>query len=994
MSERRAAFSLPRTRLLFVVALTIMVGGMALMAWTLSDERRVTWQHAIDISQNLGAALAHDIDRNIEIYDLSLRAVINGMKLPDIGRVSPAIRRSALFDGAAGAQDLGAILVLDAAGDVVMDSRSAKPPHLNFAASDFFRVHRDNANAGLYVSAPFKDPSTGGWMMAFSRRRDDAEGGFAGVVVGSMRLSYFRRLFGAIELGENATITLFRSDGTVVMRLPYNEHDIGRDLSRGEIFRYYPMKRAGHFETTAIIDRITRLYVYQQIGNFPLVVSVAQTPNAIMAEWRQKTAVFGAGLLALLGLASWLTIALIRELRRRSAAERNARDSERRFRLMTEHSSDMLVRSRPGDQRRLYVSPACRQIYGYEPEELIGAEPDKLIHPDDIAAFNESTRKLDDTDQTLVTYRIRRKDGTFLWVEAHRRRAINPETGKRENISIVRDVSERMRTEDELRVAKERADAASKAKSEFLAKMSHEIRTPMNGIIGMNDLLLKTPLNEHQREYAEIVGQSATSLLAIINDILDVSKLEAGKVELENVEFDLAAMIENAVMILAPKAREKSIELGIFIEPALRGTYRGDPAKLRQILLNLVSNAVKFTETGGVSIEVSAVSTQGGRASALRFAVTDTGIGMSEDLHAKLFQKFEQADSSMARRFGGTGLGLAICRQLVDLMGGTIGFSSKPDIGSTFWFAVPLPRVTATAPPPAPKRFEHARALLIADVEVLTAIVSRHLHTLGIAVTATRDALAGLAELERARRDGTPFALVLLDEAVPGSSIVALSSRIRTLAPVDETKLVLVAWADAKESDGASGVADAVLEKPVRLQGLADCLARLDARGRETAPRAAPVATQGAEAEKPAEGLRILLAEDNKINQRLAVAILEHAGHRVDVADDGLEAVAAVRAKEYDVVLMDSQMPGVDGVEATRQIRAMPGRKGRIPIIALTANAMAGASAQYLAAGMTDYLAKPIDAKQLRAKLDALAASLRQAPRDEGAAANFRATGN
>ncbi len=594
-----------------------------------------------------------------------------------------------------------------------------------------------------------------------------------------------------------------------------------------------------------------------------------------------------------------------------------------------------------------------------------------------------------------MTYRIRRKDGSFLWVEANRRRAINPASGEPENISIVRDVSGRMRNEEELRLAKERADAASKAKSEFLAKMSHEIRTPMNGIIGMNELLLKTQLNERQREYAQIVGQSAASLLAIINDILDVSKLEAGKVELESVSFDLVELVENAALILAPKAREKGIELGIFIEPGLRGTYHGDPAKLRQILLNLVSNALKFTEKGGVSIKVSAVSAHAGRSGGVRFAVTDTGIGMSEDVHAKLFQKFEQGDSSMARRFGGTGLGLAICRQLVDLMGGTIGFSSKPDLGSTFWFAVPLPRMSAVATLPlAPARFACARALVIAEGDILAEIVSRHLGALGIAVTPARDPLAGLAELERAGRADTPYALVLLDEALPGSSIEALAGRIRTLAPRDETKLVLLAWADARETGGAAVLADAVIEKPVRFSVIADCLAKLDARADETAANAAPVASPAPEAETRPEGLRILLAEDNTINQRLAVAILEHAGHRVEVVDDGLEAIAAVLAKDYDVVLMDSQMPGVDGVEATRQIRAMPPPKGRIPIIALTANAMAGASEQYLSAGMTDYLAKPIDAKQLRAKLDALAAALRTGPRGDDPAVKFRASGS
>ena len=964
--------------------MAIMLGVMALMIWTLSDERSRAWNRAVETSQNLDAALAHDIERNVEVYDLSLRAVVEGLKLKDIWRVSPEIRRSALFDGAASAQDLGGILVVDSAGTVIMDSRSANPPPRSFAKADFFKALRDDPTIGLFIGVPFRNSHDGDWMIGLSRRRTNADGSFAGAVVGTMGLGYFRRIFSAFDLGANGTVTLFRADGKVMMRAPYDERDLGRDLSKGKIFQFYPRVRAGHFETTAIIDGIKRLYVFRQVGNLPLVITVAQTRSVIFAEWRQKAAVFLAVLSALLGLSGWFAVALIRELRRRGEAERNARDSEQRFRLLAEHSSDMLVRSKPGEMRRLYVSPACREIYGYEPDELIGANPEDLIHPDDVALFEDSTRKLDTADQATVTYRIRRKDGSFRWVEANRRRAINPDTGEPENISIVRDASERMRNESELRLAKEHADAASKAKSEFLARMSHEIRTPMNGIIGMNELLLKTSLSEGQREYAEIVGQSAASLLAIINDILDISKLEAGKVELESLPFDLVPLVENAVMILAPKAREKTIELGIFIAEGLSGSFRGDPAKLRQILLNLVSNALKFTERGGVSIAVTAQEMPGG-SSGLRFAVSDTGIGMDEAVQAKLFKKFEQGDSSTARRFGGTGLGLAICRQLVELMGGTIGFSSEPDRGSTFWFAVPLPRLAVAPARGVPARFAGARVLVSAEASVLRDMLARHLSGLGLAVTATCDAVEALAELMRARRDGMPFALAVLDEAAgfgPGD----LSSRMRGLAPRGETKLVLAAWPDARMSV-AGELADAVIEKPLRLACILECLEKLDRATAEAQPAAASPAVPA----RRSGGLRVLLAEDNTINQRLAVAILKQAGHEVEVVADGRAAVEAVRAKHYDVVLMDSQMPGIDGVEATRLIRALPPPKNAITIIALTANAMVGASEQYRAAGMDDYVAKPIDVELLRAKLAALAG--RQARSCDGDAAKARAAG-
>jgi CheY-like chemotaxis protein len=353
---------------------------------------------------------------------------------------------------------------------------------------------------------------------------------------------------------------------------------------------------------------------------------------------------------------------------------------------------------------------------------------------------------------------------------------------------------------------------------------------------------------------------------------------------------------------------------------------------------------------------------------------------MHEDVHKKVFQKFEQADSSMTRRFGGTGLGLAICRELVELMAGTIGFSSKLGAGSTFWFDVTLvlntevPAVTAELP----AWLQKARALVVADIAGVSDILSRRLRALGLEVTASRDGLAALAELERAWRGGAPYAVVLLDQTIPDSSAAALAGRIRTLVPLADTKLVLVTWPDAPGAGDLSGAIDAIVEKPIRQTGLFDCLAKLDTSRPASPSDAAGIAVvpgpgHGDGASPPTRGLHILLAEDNKINQRLAVAILEYAGHRVDIADNGAQAVEAVKRLDYDVVLMDSQMPVLDGIAATRQIRALPPPKGSVPIIALTANAMLGASEEYLAAGMNDYVSKPIDASQLRAKLERLA---------------------
>lgn len=997
MDKRGAAKSFPNVRLLFAAAASVVFAGVALMAWSIWDERRVTWDHAIETSQNLSLAFAHDIQRSMEIYDLSLRAAMQASQLPGIWAVSPEIRNNALFDGSANARDLGAILLVDAKGNVTAQSPSAAIRSGNLADREHFRIHRDHPDIGLYISKPDKGRFSGEWSIFLSRRINRPDGSFGGVVIGSLRLVYFQHLFEGADLGANGTVTLFRSDGTLIMRTPFDESNIGRDLSKAEIFKRFPQARSGNFESVAGLDGMERLYVYQQIGDLPLVLTVAQTPGTILAQWRQKTFISCLAVLGLFGFAVWLALALIQELKRRGQAEESARESERHFRLLAENSSDMLVRSRPGESGRLYVSPACRRIYGYEPEELIGADPEALIHPDDVGLFRDSAQKLDYCDQALVTYRVRRKDGNYLWVESSRTRATDPQTGEAENISIVRDVSDRVRTEEELRLAKERADEASRAKSEFLARMSHEIRTPMNGILGMNALLLNTPLNERQREYVEMVGESATSLLGIINDILDISKLEAGKVELETVAFDLVDAVESAIMLLAPKAREKGLELGVFIEPALRGSCHGDPSRLRQIILNLVSNALKFTEAGSVAIRVAASVASPPQATHVRFSVTDTGIGMPDDVHEKLFQKFEQADSSVTRRFGGTGLGLAICRQLVEMMGGTIGLSSKKGAGSTFWFDLPLTvtRAEVGEDDGLPDSLQHARALVVAESPLVTEILSRQLHAMGIGVTAARDGLTALAELERAWRGGAPYLAAILDQAISASSAAALASRMRTMSGLAATKLVLVAWPEMQGSGFVPDTIDAVIEKPVRQAALRECFAKLSARGSkkvELEPDAG-AASEEADATVPQPaGLSILLAEDNKINQRLALAILEHAGHRIEIANNGQQAVEAVRRSDYDVVLMDSQMPILDGMQATQQIRQLPLPKCNIPIIALTANAMAGASEQYLAAGMNDYISKPIDASVLRAKLDKLAASLRAQKRD-AAAGRLRAAG-
>ena len=1003
-----------RTRLLLAAAFALIaLLGAGFWGYVIWADREETLRHSREQAQSTARLLQEHVRRTVATADLAIGRTQDlihhhGMAGLDTNREAWITIR----DMVENLPEISALWVHGPTGDSVLSSRQFPAPASNASDRTYFRAHLDGAD--FHVGERITGRLTGTQSFTVSRSILQ-DGRFLGVIHANIEIDYYRMLFEGLDLGPGSAIALYRTDGKPVLRFPSTEPLDGPEGPT--VLRHAAEAATETFEVDGPAGR--RVLSYQRVPTLPLVVFVALSERTELAPWRDRTfrgsLLVGLAVLVCAGLAYAALRSLEREVAgRRELADTNAEldtkkreletaneafaSANRRLNLILHSASDSIC-GVDRDGLITFANPATSALTGYANEELLGGSLHMLIHSrradgshfpalecpvTEVLLSGESRRGLEDTYWT--------KAGKPFLVEYTASPMLAD--GRVEGAVVVfHEIAERKRAEAAMQRARLAAEAASRAKSEFLANMSHEIRTPMNAILGLIHLLQQTELTGRQADYVQKVRVSAQSLLGILNDILDFSKVEAGKLELERVDFRLDDLLQTLAVIVGSAAQEKDIDVLFSVAPDVPLGLIGDPLRLQQVLINLTGNAIKFTETGEVVVSVRVRSLSDERA-VLDFAVRDTGIGIPPEQRERLFQAFSQGDSSTTRRFGGTGLGLAICARLVRLMNGAMDVESEPGKGSVFHFQAEFGLQRGAAGQavrplrPVPRDLT---VLVVDDNPTARDVLGEIATAFGWTVTSCCDGQSAIAELERAAAAGHAYDVVLMDWKMPGMDGIETARRIRADAESGTPMIIVISGYGRErlgsrfEEAGISGF----LVKPVTASTLLDAVTVAYAQGarsegglRLPVPVPAPAGEQGAgspggglwgpvwDVSRALHGRRLLLADDNAISRQVAREILERAGASVTAVGTGRQAVECVRIAEqpFDAVLLDVQMPDMDGFAATAAIRALPGGR-QLPIIAMTASALPADRQRCLDNGMDAHVPKPLDLPQLFATL-------------------------
>jgi len=942
--------------LLTIIPLLALVGITQNQAErTVRTEARAAAQSSARAGANAVAAELRGLEDVVRAY--AQRRLLAG-RLQDGDSRGAAVRRH-LRQLAGAREGISTAWALDAEGRLV-DIVPATPEIVgrSFTFRDYYRGA--TRAGGTYVSEAFVVASRNRPLSVAVADLVMTPGGErAGMLVAGYDLTAIQRFIRRYAAAEQVRLTVTDQTGIVVAS-PGGPSDGRRSLRDDPLVAAALAGRSGIGMRPASAGQV--LAASAPVGGIGWTVTAEvdkATALAGVAALRRTQLLFGIPL----GLALVAGIGLLsRALRRRARAEEALRLSEERALGIVRSSPDAYVALDQGGSITAW-NPAAERMFGWPESEAVGRELSVTIIPPHLREAHDAglARFVRTRQGRLIGHTLelpaQHRDGHEIPIEI----AISA-NDRVDGIALhafIRDVSKRKRGEEALREAHAQAVEASRLKSEFVANMSHELRTPLNGVIGMNELLLQSRLDDEQRQYADMARRAGEGLLSLISDILDFSKIEAGKLELDEVEFDLRDMVEDACEIVAEAAFAKGLELLPWVDAAVPARIRGDDARLRQVLINLVGNAVKFTEEGEVVVRVAVAGER------LRFEVSDTGIGIPAEQQERLWEAFTQVDASTTRQFGGTGLGLTICRQLATAMDGTITVASEPGRGSTFTFEIPLQAVEpGRSATPRPRRAEEGslsgrRILVVDDNATNRAILDAQLGAWGVRVTAVDGADAALDALRSAGDE--PFDLAILDFAMPGLNGVELARAIRSDPGIGPVVLALLTSSGGERTAARDADIRLYLTKPVRHGQLRAALIRA-LLGTATLPVDVPVRSEV----EPAD-FTVLVAEDNPVNQLVARATLQKLGFRVDIAPDGEEAVAMSAAEDYAAIFMDCQMPRLDGYSATALIRRREDGAGRrTPIVAMTAHALKGDRERCLAAGMDDYLAKPLDHDELQ----------------------------